>query len=219
VSSSLGFDIAHMLAGGMVVVSFMLLYQARMFALIHAFALHAGLLTLAVAWQAFLQDAPHLYVTAAIALVFKVVIVPVVLHRIVVQLGIHREIEQVVGAGLTMLAGLGLTALAILVVMPVTTGAALITREDIAFALAVVLLGLLMMITRRNAVSQVIGFMSLENGLILAAAGAKGMPLVVELSVAFSVLIAIIVFGIVVFRIRERFDTVDVAALDRFRGE
>ena len=104
--------------------------------------------------------------------------------------------------------------------MPVTAEADVYAREDIAFALAVVLLlGLLMMITRRNAVSQLIGFMSLENGLILAAAGAKGMPLVVELSVAFSVLIAFIVFGIFVFRIRERFDTVDVHALDRFRGE
>jgi hydrogenase-4 component E len=103
--------------------------------------------------------------------------------------------------------------------MPVTAGADVLAREDIAFALAVVLLGLLMMITRRNAVSQVVGFMSLENGLILAATGAKGMPLVVELSVAFSVLIAFIVFGIFVFRIRERFDTVDVGALDRFRGD
>ena len=145
--------------------------------------------------------------------------IPVALHRIVVQLGIHREVEQAVGAGLTMLAGLGLTALAILVTMPVTADADVYAREDIAFALAVLLLGLLMMITRRNAVSQLIGFMSLENGLILAAAGAKGMPLVVELSVAFSVLIAFIVFGIFVFRIRERFDSVDVHALDRFRGE
>jgi hydrogenase-4 component E len=93
-----------------------------------------------------------------------------------------------------------------------------LAREDLAFALSVVLLGLLMMVTRRNAVSQVIGFMSLENGLILAATGAKGMPLVVEISVAFSVLIALIVIGIFLFRIRERFDTVDVDALDRFRG-
>ena len=86
-------------------------------------------------------------------------------------------------------------------------------------ALAVVLLGLLMMVTRRNAVSQVVGFMSLENGLVLAATGAKGMPLVVEISVAFSILIAFIVIGIFLFRIRERFDTVDLQALDRFRGE
>jgi hydrogenase-4 component E len=219
VTPSLEFDIAHLLAGGMVLVSFTLLYQDRMFALINAFTLHALLLALGVAWQAWIQGAPHLYVTAGIALVFKAIVIPVALHRIVVQLGLHREVEQAVGAGLTMLAGLGLTALAILVTMPVTAEADVYAREDIAFALAVLLLGLLMMITRRNAVSQLIGFMSLENGLILAAAGAKGMPLVVELSVAFSVLIAFIVFGIFVFRIRERFDTVDVHALDRFRGE
>ena len=218
-SPSFQFDIAHLLAGGMVLVSFMLLYQDRMFALIHAFTIHALLLAMGVAWQAWIQGAPHLFVTAGIALVFKAIVIPLALHRIVVQLGIHREIEQAVGTGLTMLAGLGLTALAILVTMPVTADADVLAREDTAFALAVLLLGLLMMITRRNAVSQLIGFMSLENGLILAAAGAKGMPLVVELSVAFSVLIAFIVFGIFVFRIRERFDTVDVHALDRFRGE
>jgi hydrogenase-4 component E len=101
----------------------------------------------------------------------------------------------------------------------VTGGAAPIAREDLAFALAVVLLGLLMMVTRRNAVSQIIGFMSLENGLVLAATGAKGMPLVVEISVAFSILIAFIVIGIFLFRIRECFDTVDVGAMDQFRGE
>jgi hydrogenase-4 component E len=105
------------------------------------------------------------------------------------------------------------------VVLPVAGEAGSIQREDLAFALAVILLGLLLMITRRNAVSQIVGFMSLENGLILAAAGARGMPLVVELSVAFSVLIAFIVFGIFLFRIRERFDTVDVTALDQVRQE
>ena len=80
-------------------------------------------------------------------------------------------------------------------------------------------LGLLVMVTRRNAVSQVVGFMSLENGLVLAATGAKGMPLVVEISVAFSILVALIVIGIFLFRIRERFDSVDVHALDRVRVE
>ena len=129
------------------------------------------------------------------------------------------EIETVVGVGLTMLGGVALVALAITVMLRVTPGADPLAREDLAFALAVVLLGLLLMVTRRNAVGQVIGFMSLENGLVLAATGAKGMPLVVEISVAFSVLIAFIVIGIFLFRIRERFDTVDIQALDRFRGE
>src|SRR6478672_2511713 len=161
----LSFDIAHLLAGGLVLVSFLLLYQDRMYALLNIFALHALVLALSVAWQAYVQNAPHLFVTAAIALVFKAIIIPIALHRIIVRLG------------------------------------------------------LLMMVTRRNAVSQVVGFMSLENGLVLAATGAKGMPLVVEISVAFSILIAFIVIGIFLFRIRERFDSVDVSALDRFRGE
>ena len=215
---SLAFDIAHLLAGGMVVVSLLLLYQDRLYALLNMYALHALLLALAVSWQAYIQNAVHLYVTAAIALVFKAILIPTVLHRIIQRLGIHRTIEQVVGVGLNMLAGVALVALAILVMLPVTAMAEALVREDLAFALAVVLLGLLIMITRHNAVSQVVGFMSLENGLILAAAGAHGMPLVVEISIAFSVLIALIVIGIFLFRIQERFDTVEMQILDTFRG-
>jgi hydrogenase-4 component E len=215
----LAFDIAHLLAGGLVLVSLVMLYQDRLYALLNAFALHALLLALSVAWQAFIQGAPHLYVTAVIALLFKAIAIPTALHRIIRRLGIHREIEVVVGIGPTMLAGMALVALSMVLMLRVTEGADPLAREDLAFALSVVLLGLLIMVTRRNAVSQVVGFMSLENGLILAAAGAKGMPLVVEISVAFSVLIALIVIGIFLFRIRERFDTVDVLVLDQHRGE
>jgi hydrogenase-4 component E len=217
--NGVGLDLAHLLAGGLVLISFLLLYQDRMYALLNIFALHAVVLALSVAWQAYIQAAPHLFVTAAIALLFKGMAIPMALRRIVGRLGIHREIETVGGVGLTMLAGMGLVALSMVVMLRVTAAADAIAREDLAFALSVVLLGLLMMVTRRNAVSQIVGFMSLENGLVLAATGAKGMPLVVEISVAFSILIAFIVIGIFLFRIRERFDTVDIQALDRFRGD
>jgi hydrogenase-4 component E len=213
------FDVAHLLAGGLVLVSFLMLYQDRMYALINVFALHAVVLTLSVGWQAYVQDAPHLYITAAIALIFKAMVIPAALRRIVERLNIHREIDTVVGIGLTMLAGICLVALSVVVMMRVTAAADPYAREDLAFALSIVLLGLLMMVSRRNAVGQVIGFMSLENGLVLAATGAKGMPLVVEFSIAFSVLIAFIVIGIFLFRIRERFDSIELQALDRFRGE
>ena len=216
---NLNFDIAHLLAGSLVLVSLMMLYQDRLSALINMFAVHAMLLAASVAWQAYVQAEPALYITAAIALGFKGIVIPTALHRIIVRLGIHREIEPVVGMGPTMLAGLALVALSMVVMLRATPQATPFAREDLAFALSVLLLGLLIMVTRRNAVGQVAGFMSLENGLILAATGAKGMPLVVEISVAFSILIAFIVIGIFLFRIRERFDTVDVQALDRFRGE
>jgi len=219
VKDRIAFDTAHLLAGALVLVSFMLLYQNRLYALLNVFALHALVLSASVAWQALVQDAPHLYVTAAIALIFKAIVIPGALHRIIQRLGVHREVEQVVGIGTTMLAGMALVALSISLMLRLTQAADALAREDLAFALSVVLLGLLMMVTRRNAVSQVVGFMSLENGLILAAAGAKGMPLVVEITVAFSVLIAFIVIGVFLFRIRERFDTVDVQALDSYRGD
>jgi len=215
----LAFDVAHFLAGGLVLVSLMLLYQDRLSALLNVFAFQALVLALSVAWQAYVQNAPHLYLTAAIALSVKAIIIPVALHRMIRRLGIHREVETAINIGPTMLFGLGLVALSMVVILRVTAEADIYAREDLAFALSVVLLGLLMMVTRRNAVSQVVGFMSLENGLILAATGAKGMPFVVEISVAFSVLVAFIVIGVFLFRIRERFDSVDLQALDEFRGE
>ena len=114
----IAFDVAHLLAGSLVLISFLELYQDRLYALLNVFALHALVLAASVAWQAFIQDAPHLYVTAMIALVFKAIVIPVALHRIIVRLGIHREIEKVVGVGITMLAGMALVTLIVVSVMP-----------------------------------------------------------------------------------------------------
>ena len=128
----LTFDIAHLLAGTLVLVSFLELYQDRLYALLNMFALHALVLALSVAWQAYIQNAPHLYVTAAIALVFKAIIIPIALHRIIARLGIHREIEKVVGVGLAMLLGMGLVALSMVVMLRVTAEADPLAREDLA---------------------------------------------------------------------------------------
>ena len=214
-----GYDVSHLLAGLMVVASFALLYQDRLTAVLNTFAAQAVLLSLAVAWQAYVQERPHLFITAALAFGLKGVVIPVALRRMVFQLGIHRDVEQVVNAGVALMIGLGLTALSLMLVLKVTKAAPSFTREGLALALAIILIGFLMMIIRRNAVTQIVGFMSIENGLILAASGARGMPLVVEVSVAFSVLIALFVFAVFVFRIRERFDSVDLEALDTVRGD
>jgi hydrogenase-4 component E len=207
------------LDSAVLILSFALLYQRRLFAVLTIYAYQALFLAVAAAWQAHVQQAPHLFITAAIALVFKAGVIPIALHRIILRLDIHRNIEAALGIGATLVMGVALVALSVLLVLPVTTASGAVTRESLAIALSVVLLGLLMMITRRNAVTQVVGFMSLENGLILAAVGVKGMPLVVELSIAFSVMVAFIIFGIFFFHIRERFDTLDIQDIERFRGE
>jgi hydrogenase-4 component E len=213
------YEISHLLSGIMLVTSFALLYQERIAAVLNAFAAQSIVLSLAVAWAAWSGNRPDLFITALIAFTLKGIVIPVALRRTVMRLGIHREVEKVVGVGAALLVGLALTGLAQALVVKVASGTASHAREELALALAIILLGFLMMIVRRNAVTQVVGFMSMENGLILAATGARGMPLVVEVSVAFSVLIALFVFAVFVFRIRERFDTVDIEALDRMRGD
>jgi hydrogenase-4 component E len=215
----LAYEISHLLAGVMLVVSFALLYQQRIASVLNAFAAQSITLALAVAWAAWSEDRPDLFITATIAFVLKGVVIPLALHRTVTRLGVHREVEKVVGVGMALLVGLALCGLAQALVVKIAPVAAGLARDQLALAMAIVLLGFLMMIVRRNAVTQVVGFMSMENGLILAATGAQGMPLVVEVSVAFSVLIALFVFAVFVFRIRERFDTIDIEALDRMRGD
>lgn len=214
------YDVAHLLGGGVLLLSFVLLYQRHIGAVINAFAVQGALLALAAAWQGFVQGAPALYLTAAIAFGAKAVAIPLALRLLVGRIGAHKEVETALGIGASLLAAIGLVGLAVMVVLPVTAGGASpLARVDLTIALSVVLLGMLAMIARRNAVSQVIGLLSLENGLILGAVGVAGMPLVVELSTAALVLMVALVAVVVVFQIRERLDTLDTSILDRQRGD
>ncbi len=213
------YDLSHLLGGAVLLLSFVLLYQRRIGAVINAFAMQGTLLALAAAWAAHAQGVRGLYLTALLAFVVKGVLIPLALHRLVRQLNLHRTVETALGVGPSMIAGVALVGLSILAVLPATEAVSALTRENLAFALSVVLLGMLMMITRRNAISQVIGLLSLENGLILAAVGVAGMPLVVELSTMALVLMVAIVAGVFAFQIRERFDTLDTGSLEEHRGE
>ncbi len=216
----LSYDLAHLLGGGVLLLSFVLLYQTRMPAVINAFAVQGALLAAAAAWQGVVQGAPGLFVTAAIAFGAKAVAIPIALRLLVRRLDLHRSVEPALGIGPSLVAAVALVGLSVLVILPVTAGAAApLAREDLALALSVVLVGMLMMITRRNAIGQVIGLLSLENGLILGAVGVAGMPLVVELSTAALVLMVAIVAGVFVVQMRARLATLDISTLDIHRGE
>jgi len=215
----LPYDVAHVLGGLMLLLSFTLLYQRRVTAVINALATQGAVLAAAAAWQGFVQHAPQLYLTALIALVAKGVLIPLALRLLIQRFRLDRTVEPALGIGPSLIAGVALVALAILVVLPITGGARAIAREDLALALSVVLLGMLMMITRRNAILQVVGLMSLENGLILAAVGVAGMPLVVELSTAALVMVVLVVGGVFVLQIRGQFESIDTALIERHRGE
>jgi len=161
------YEISHLLAGVMLVASFALLYQQRIAAVLNAFAAQSITLALAVAWAAWSENRPDLFITAAIAFSLKGVVIPLALRRTVERLGIHREVEKVVGVGVALVVGLALIGLSQALVVKVAQGTTGLARDELALALAIVLLGFLMMIVRRNAVTQVVGFMSMENGLMV----------------------------------------------------
>jgi hydrogenase-4 component E len=212
---ALSYDLAHLMGGLMLLLSFALLSQRRVVATIDTYAFQSVTLAVAACWQGWVQNEPSLYLTGAIAFVAKAVIIPIMLRRAVRRLQLGGAVDPGLGVFASMALGVALVALSIMVVLPTTIQAQALTREDLSFALSVVLLGLLMMITRRTVFTQVIGFMAMENGLILAAVGVAGMPLVVELSVAVLVLVAFVVFGAFLRRMRRQFHSLDTAHLDR----
>jgi hydrogenase-4 component E len=182
--------------------------------MIALYQMEALTLTAAASWQGFAQHEADLYLTGVITLIIKAVLAPIALRRIVRHFNLIRAVETAMPIGVSMILGVGLVGVAVLVVLPITVNAVTLTREDLAISLSVVLLGLLVMTTRRSALSQVIGFLSTENGLVLAAIGMPGMPFVAELSVALLVLVALLVVGVFVFRIREHFDTLDLRGIE-----
>ncbi len=198
--------------------SFVMLAQSRLLPLIYTFAWQGTLLAVTTALVAYVTDHPHLYISAGTTFALKALLIPWMLHRLAKRLKIHREKEAVAYPSLTLLAGAALVVFSYYVAIPIVQLSTLVTRNTIAVSMAVVLLGMLLMITRKKAISQVIGFMSIENGLFFAAVvSTYGMPMVVELGVAFDVLVAAILFGVFFFQMRESIDSFDVDRLNRLR--
>jgi hydrogenase-4 component E len=193
---SFSHDIAHLLGGAILVLSFGLLCQRHLRAMINLYAMQAVLLAAAAAWQGAVQGAPQLLLAALIALAGKGVALPLALHAITRRLGRERAVEPALGAFACMAIGLALVLLAVVVVSPGPMQSQAAGREDLALALSVVLLGLLMMLTRSSVFTRVIGFLSLENGLILAAVGVPGMPMLAGLSLALLALLAALLAGL-----------------------
>jgi len=204
------------LAALILFTSFLLLAQTRIVALIHTFAWQGGLLFVTTALVALTSGGHHLLISALLTLLLKAIFIPWQLRRLVFRLDIRRQVETVGSPSLIMIAGGALVLFSYYVVLPIRELSLLSTRNTIAVSLAVILIGMLMIITRRKAVAQVVGFMSMENGLFFAAiAATHGMPMVVELGVAFDVLVAAILFGIFFFQIRTGIGSLDVDRLNR----
>ena len=217
---NLAAQINSVLAALILLTSFGLLVQRRMYALLHLFAWQGLFLSISTAIVGYAAGTHHLYISSVLTLLLKVILLPYILHVLIQRLQIHKEIETVVNVPTTMLIGIALVIFSYHLTAPIRELSTLVTRSTLAVALATVMIGLLMMITRRHAVTQIIGFLAMENGLFFAATSATyGMPLVVELGVALDILIAAFIFGIFFFHIRTTFDSLDVEQMARLKEE
>ncbi len=213
-------QVQNSLAALLLLISFAMLAQRRIVTLVNLLALQGGLLcaaTLLLAWR---TGENHLYLSAALTLALKVVFLPWLLHRLIRRLDVYWDTEPMLNVAGTMLVGLLVVVFAFGLAQPISAIASTATRSAIGIAVAVVLLAFLTMITRRKATSQVVGFLSMENGLFFGAMSATyGMPMIVELGVALDVLVAMLVLGVFFFQIREQFDSLDLHHLESLRED
>ncbi len=196
--------------------SFLMLGQGRLLRLVFVFALQGLLLCSATALAAYSLNNYHLFISAGITLALKVFFIPWMLKRQILKMKIHRDVEALKNKTAVMLGGASLVIFSYYVLHPVLNDTPVVMLNALATSLSVVLLGMLLMISHRQAIAHVVGFMSIENGLFFAAiVSTSGMPMVVELGIAFDVLVAAILFGIFFLHIRSSIDSLDVDMLNR----
>jgi hydrogenase-4 component E len=213
-------QVINLFASVLLLIAFAMLAQRRIVTLIHLFALQGLALvgsTTTVAWA---TGQHHLYWSAGITFVLKVVVLPLILHRLIRRLNVKWDIETLFNIPTMMLAGILLVVFAFNLALPISEFSHSIARGTLGIAMACVLMSFLMMITRSKAVPQVIGFLAMENGLFFAATSATyGMPMVVELGIALDVLVGMVILGVFMFQIREQFDSLDIHHLENLKEE
>jgi hydrogenase-4 component E len=213
-------QINSFLAALVLLSAFAMLSQRKINGLVTLFAWQGLFLSINTAVVGYVAAKHHLYISSLLTLSIKVILLPYILHVLVVRLKIKKEMETIVNIPTMMMIGIALVLFSYKLTAPVREMSTLITRSTLAVALATVMIGLLMMITRKHAVTQIIGFLAMENGLFFAATSATyGMPLVVELGVALDVLIAAFIFGIFFFQISTTFDSLSVKQMESLRED
>jgi hydrogenase-4 component E len=210
----------NLLGAVLLLLAFAMISQRRILSLIHLYTLQGAALALATAITGYATAQPHLYLSAGLTLGLKVLLIPWLLHRVIAQLEVRWDVEPVLNIPITMLLGIALVIFAFNLASPIAQMSTSIARGTLGIALACVLLSFMMMITRAKAVPQVIGFLSMENGLFFGATSSThGMPMVVELGIALDVLVGVIILGIFMFQIREQFDSLDIRHLEKLKED
>lgn len=210
----------NLLGALLLILAFAMISQRRILSLVHLYTAQGAALALATAVVGVATQQPHLYLSAALTVALKVVLIPWLLHRAIERMNVRWETETLINIPTTMIAGILVVIFAFDLARPVAALSRTLAGGTLGIALACVLLPFLMMITRAKAIPQVVGFLAMENGLFFAATAATyGMPMVVELGIALDVLIGVLILGVFLFQIREQFDSLDIRHLESLKDD
>ena len=213
-------QLINLCAALLLLIAFAMLSQRRILSLINLYAMQGLVLSISTAIVASYSGQHHLYYSAGLTLLLKVLVLPWILHRLIRRLSVKWDVETMFNIPTTMLIGIGLVVFAFNLAAPISQMAGTVTKSTLGIAMASVLLSFLMMITRSKAIPQVVGFLAMENGLFFAATSATyGMPMVVELGIALDVLVGVFILGIFFFQIREAFDSLDLKHMEKLKED
>ncbi len=213
-------QLINLFATLILLLSFAMISQRRIVSLINLFMIQGAALVAASFLLGYVTQQPDLYVSGLLTLVLKVVFIPWMLHRVIRKLNVRWDVETLFNIPTTMLVGIALVIFAFSLALPVSRLSDSIAGGSLGIALACVFLSFMMMITRSKAVPQVIGFLSMENGLIFAATTVtNGMPMIVEFGIALDVLVGVLILGVFMFQIREKFDSLDIHNLEALKED
>jgi hydrogenase-4 component E len=212
-------DVLILCAAGMLVTAYLMVGQTALFTAIRLYGVQSVLLGIVAIAMAISESRHELFVTATLTFLLKGALIPWFLIRVIDRIGIHREIEPYLNVPASLLACLGLTVVGYRVSTGFPEVGGGVNHHLIGVALSMVLIGLFLMMTRRKAITQILALLTVENAVFLVAVGVtSGMPLVVELGISFDVILAVLVLGILVYRIVDRFDSMDVSRLSNLKG-
>ncbi len=213
-------QLINLFATLILLLSFAMISQRRIVSLVNLFMMQGGALVATSFLLAYVTNQPDLYVSGTLTLVLKVVFIPWMLHRMIRKLNVRWDVETLLNVPTTMLVGIALVIFSFSLALPVSRLSDSIAGGSLGIALACVFLSLMMMITRSKAIPQVIGFLSMENGLIFAATTVtNGMPMIVEFGIALDVLVGVLILGVFMFQIREKFDSLDISNLETLKED
>ena len=196
-----------------------LLWRRSIPAYISAFRWQSAVLSAIFVVVGYFDGDAELYIVAAIFFVLKVIIIPGYLLRLFRRVGGEGEVQPYVNYAASLVISGLLVLLAYLITRPLVGISHLPTRGGIPLAVALILVGLFVIVTRRKALTQIVGLLILENGIaMLAVLGTYGIPLVVELGVFIDVLIGFLAMQVFVYHIHGTFESIDVEELNKLKG-